>query len=181
MLTEDEKYHVVQRLANDDAPDACRAFAKLAGIECGRSECGGCMRKAVDAIERRMMPEGMEWPMFEDGGPVRIGDAVESKFGTAFEVECVEVYGDHVKLYAPSKGLFSVEYGELVKRPDPEDTQERIDADAEKGACSYFGWHGIPCCEKSGCPASGRVDCDVAKTLDLLRRQRELDARKEGA
>lgn len=31
-------------------------------------------RDAMDAMGRRLMPEGMEWPRFEDGEPVRIGD-----------------------------------------------------------------------------------------------------------
>ena len=28
----------------------------------------------ADALDRRLMPEGYEWPRFEDGEPVRIGD-----------------------------------------------------------------------------------------------------------
>ena len=30
----------------------------------------------TSALDRRLMPEGMEWPRFEDGEPVRIGDVV---------------------------------------------------------------------------------------------------------
>lgn len=66
------------------------------------------------------------------------------------------------------------------------DTQERIDEDAQKYASDYWRCNGVGCHE---CPSmidgekpSHRygVDwCSDAKTLDLLRRQRELDS-KEG-
>ena len=32
----------------------------------------------LDAVKARLMPEGMEWPRFEEGEPVRIGDEVQS-------------------------------------------------------------------------------------------------------
>lgn len=70
----------------------------------------------------------------------------------------------------------------------PPDTQESIDRDARKGYMTY--WECVECsCER--CPA--RIDgdkpwrwyhadsCEGAMVLDLLRRQRELDARMGGA
>lgn len=64
------------------------------------------------------------------------------------------------------------------------DTQERIDEDAQKDAFDYWRCNGVSCRE---CPSmiDGKkprhrygVDwCSDAKTLDLLRRQRELDGR----
>lgn len=166
-------------------PHYCAQAADLLGVEhpdcfeCGGDECDECAERVADAMAAHLMPEGVEWPRFADGEPVRIGDAVESEFGTAFEVECVEVYGDHAKLYAPFSGFFRVEHGERVKRPEPEDTQELIDADARKSACEYFGWEGVPCSEKGGCPARERfLHCGDAKTFDLLRRQRELCAKE---
>lgn len=53
------------------------------------------------------------------------------------------------------------------------DTQERIDEDALKSTCKYFGSSEKPCCE---CSYEGN-DCFVGMRLDLLRRQRELDGR----
>lgn len=164
----------------------CMAMAQAAGVEpgdCGScdEECRACAERAADALAGRMMPEGTEWPRFADGEPVRLGDVVEYPPGNVFEVECVEVYGDHAKLYAPFSGFFRVEHGERVKRPEPEDTQELIDADARKSACEYFGWEGVPCSEKGGCPARERfLHCGDAKTFDLLRRQRELCAKEAG-
>ena len=70
----------------------------------------------------------------------------------------------------------------------PPDTQERIDADARKDQFEYWQCRERECDE---CPAEiegmspkkryGCNDCCSAMTLDLLRRQRELDARKGGA
>nr|DAM85093.1 MAG TPA: hypothetical protein [Caudoviricetes sp.] len=62
----------------------------------------------------------------------------------------------------------------------PPDTQERIDADAAKVACNYFRNDGNYC---EGCPVYDHkgLRCNEAMILDLLRRQRELDARMGGA
>jgi hypothetical protein len=70
----------------------------------------------------------------------------------------------------------------------PPDTQARIDADARKYIGEYWGCSGILC---RNCPVKVggekpseryRTDCcSSAMRLDLLRRQRELDARKGGA
>lgn len=69
---------------------------------------------------------------------------------------------------------------------DPRDTQERIDEDAKKLIAEYWGCYGKACDE---CPStidgktpyqrygSGDINCHVAKTFDLLRRQREFDWR----
>lgn len=64
------------------------------------------------------------------------------------------------------------------------DTQERIDRDALNGDYEYWGCNGVECTQ---CPALvdgkkpkeryGILWCSEAKTLDLLRRQRELDGR----
>lgn len=117
-------------------------------------------------------------PCYEDGEPVR--DSSEWKAimmsldGSRFQL---------LKSY-PDGLCFT---GSPVKRPDP-DTQERIDEDAQKSNQSYWGCEGRSC---KVCPAiidgakpCERYDvfsCEKAKTLDLLRRQRELDARKGGA
>ena len=65
-------------------------------------------------------------------------------------------------------------------KPEPPDSQERIDADARKGACEYFGHSGKSCI---GCPADGGTTpapCTRIQMSDLLRRQRELDGAGDG-
>lgn len=69
----------------------------------------------------------------------------------------------------------------------PPDTQERIDEAARKSSYAYWGCMSIAC---DDCPSTidGKkpheyfdcINCLHAKTLDLLRRQRELDVRKGG-
>ena len=44
-------------------------------------------------LDRRLMPEGMEWPRFEDSEPVRIGDEVCGG-GRAFIVDHVVLFSD---------------------------------------------------------------------------------------
>lgn len=118
-------------------------------------------------------------PCYEDGEPVRASREwnaiMMSLDGSRFKL--LENYPD---------GLCFA--GSPVKRPDP-DTQERIDEDAVKGSNDYWGCHGYECLQ---CPSlldgenpcerySTRTDCRKAMTLDLLRRQRELDKRTGGA
>lgn len=43
----------------------------------------------VEALDRRLMPEGMEWPRFEDGEPVRIGDEFEDSDGERERVRSI--------------------------------------------------------------------------------------------
>lgn len=67
----------------------------------------------------------------------------------------------------------------------PPDTQERIDIDVRKSVDEYWCCVGVLC---GDCPVKidGKTPaqrynapgCETAKTIDLLRRQRELDARK---
>lgn len=70
--------------------------------------------------------------------------------------------------------------------PEPEpDTQERIDEDARKGMYEYWKCGDADC---DSCPATvdgrkpkdryGATYCSTAQKLDLLRRQRELDAKE---
>ena len=61
---------------------------------------------------------------------------------------------------------------------EPPDSQERIDADAKKSACDYYGRSTGWC---NGCPAENGGNCATIKCFDLLRRQRELDGAGEQA
>lgn len=61
-------------------PHYCGQAADLLGIghpdcfECGGDECDACAERVADAMAAHLMPEGIQWPLFEDGEPVRIGD-----------------------------------------------------------------------------------------------------------
>lgn len=79
------------------------------------------LERAV-AMKRRLMPEGCEWPRYESGEPVRIGDAIVDELGHAHEVSSVEVFDDAEALHwSPSEpeDFVWLVHGERVKRPAP--------------------------------------------------------------
>ena len=79
--------------------------------------------KVMDELDRRLMPDSCEWPVFEDGFPVRIGDAV--RFGDEeMRVEGVELRADGFELHgrcdvvsSPCAAGYAPD--ERVKRPAP--------------------------------------------------------------
>ena len=74
----------------------------------------------VEKVGKRLMPEGMEWPSFEGGEPVKLGDSMEDDDGDEAEVAYITFHEAHVEL-----GLFNgvetypvpIDHGERVKRP----------------------------------------------------------------
>lgn len=122
----------------------CTRIARAFGIDCGSvMSCDECnvltLERIADRIDaERQLPEGIEWPRFEDGEPVKFDDTVEHD-GDTMRVGAVwlhrEGWGLHVS--CPSvEGTFHGAYGERVKRPD---SWERLEADAKKRVCEYAG------------------------------------------
>ena len=86
---------------------------------------------AMVAMHRRLMPEGMGWPRFEDGEPVRPGDKLQDKDGDWFEAVSFvftcdwwstrgyqsEGFGDLND--NTRRSLEGMAYGTRVKRPAP--------------------------------------------------------------
>lgn len=186
----------LEKLREAVCAKSCPEKVAALGMRCEDfASCEDCKRardKAADglvrSIERRLMPEGMEWPRFSDGESVRIGDEVLGKHGEPMAVTrvCFVEGGCYFNESHRKDGRrrgrgWRYVAGERVKRPKPADTQERIDEDAMKSPCEYFGRKGRPCFDGDGCP-SLEMDgsCDAAKTRDILRRQRELDAKGAG-
>ena len=72
------------------AISSCSTMAKMFGIDCEDVTCRGCRIKMMTTIADRIdaeraLPDGMEWPRFEDGELVKVGDEVE------FEGEAAKV------------------------------------------------------------------------------------------
>lgn len=178
-------------LVMDATADRCGALADALGVghECGASEeaCEACASRMAEAIISRMMPEGIEWPRFEDGEPVCIGDEVRGKGGGAFGVTrvCFVDGGCYFNSSHNPDGTkrgrkWRYGAGERVERPEQPDTQDRIDADADKPPCEYFGRAGVDCHADGGCPGLRFIRCSDAKTCDLLIRQRKLCWKEAG-
>lgn len=116
-----------------------------------------------------------------DGKPITVGETVYYTSGDDYEPhEVIEISPHSLHLVSISVGMASsvaVDGAHLTHTPP--DTQDRIDADAAKVACNYFLHDGNYCDE---CPVydNNGLRCNEAMILDLLRRQRELDARKGG-
>lgn len=110
---------IERETAHDPSKDVSMSAYDLLP-ECDRKaislalDCGG-----VEEIKKRLMPEGMEWPMFEDGDPVRIGDEFMGKDGKTYTVQQVQFIGKCFSLYdfCDRKAQFNAFYGERVKRP----------------------------------------------------------------
>lgn len=92
-----------------------RTVVERIGVEWSESELHGLM----DALDRRLMPEGMEWPRYEDGGPVRIGGEFMGKDGKTYTAKQIQFIGTCFSLYdfCDRKPQFNGFYGERVKRP----------------------------------------------------------------
>lgn len=110
----------------DDLNGGCPTMAKMFGVVCEEETCLGCMVKMMTAIADRIdaeraLPEGMEWPRFEDGGLVRIGDELEFEGKTMLVCDAT-FYADGCALGCDREdmsGRLYGKYGERVKRPVP--------------------------------------------------------------
>ena len=80
------------------------------------------MRRENERLAEPQLPEGIEWPRFEDGGLVSIGDEVDGD-GDTLTVRSVEFYGDRYCIgvfNGTSVGVLNGCVNEHVKRPKPQ-------------------------------------------------------------
>ena len=117
---------IVDEYDAEKSTASCAFMAKLLGIECGDVTCRECMAKMMTTIADRIdaeraLPEGIEWPRFEDGELVKVGDEVEYK-GETMRVYLATLDADGWALWCSREGIdgrLSGSYGERVKRPTP--------------------------------------------------------------
>ena len=137
---------IVDESYRAEAYPSCVGFARtFFGIECGKkSTCTSCILSMFTAIADRIdaeraLPEGIEWPRFEDGELVKVGDEIEYG-GKALEVDAI-CFDREESSMALRRNLdisrMSGSYGERVKRP----TNKVLGADGapiEVGDTVYF-------------------------------------------
>lgn len=71
-----------------------------------------------EEISKRLMPAGCEWPRFEDGELVKLGDViVPSEGGEPREVYCINHFKDYWLFGLVGASYEMLKYGERVKRP----------------------------------------------------------------
>lgn len=106
---------------------SCIAIAEAFDIDCKHERtCRDCITKMMTAIADRIdaeraLHDGVEWPRFEDGEPVRFGDEVDWD-GDVMRVGAFWFHreGWSLNVYCPGiDGTFHGEYGERLKRPTP--------------------------------------------------------------
>lgn len=124
---------------------SCTAIAKAFDIDCKHERtCRDCMAGMLTAIADRIdaeraLPEGMEWPRFEDGGLVGIGDAI-GHGGEEMRAESIVFHPGEWAIWCSREGIdgrLSGSYGERVERPAP----KVLDADGvpiKVGNTVYF-------------------------------------------
>lgn len=104
----------------------CSAMAKMFGIVCEHERtCRDCITKMMTDIADRIdaeraLPEGVEWPRFEDGELVKVGDTVGND--EPFTAREIAFEPDRWLIKASSRsafGCFRGAFGERVKRPAP--------------------------------------------------------------
>lgn len=106
---------------------SCTEKAKMFGIDCNHEEsCIDCeidkMRVVADRIDaERELPEGVEWPRFEDGEPVNFGSKYVDDDGGIRTVTHIELTcGGIAMLRCCGLSELKLLRGERVKRPAPE-------------------------------------------------------------
>lgn len=110
----------------DSSKTHCSAIAEAFGIDCKREKtCRGCIARMLAAIADRIdaeraLPEGVEWPRFEDGELVEVGDTVGND--EPFTAREIAFEPDRWLIKASSRsafGCFHGGFGEPAKRPAP--------------------------------------------------------------
>lgn len=124
---------------------SCAAIAEAFGIDCKHERtCRDCITKMMTAIADRIdaeraLPADVEWPRFEDGGLVRIGDELEFEGKTMLVCDAT-FYADGWELWCDRGDMncsLYGSYGARVKRPAP----KVLDADGvpiKVGDTVYF-------------------------------------------
>ena len=142
-----------------------RDIAKAVGV----AENGQIWIDAIlEALGKRLMPEGMEWPRFETGEQVKFGDEVHVENERPypnFNIVVDRISFDKagfIELFDDSNSEVEYRSGERVKRAEPTDTWERIEEDASKNPFDY--------CKDVGHHFDTCENAERYKARDLVRR-----------
>lgn len=164
---------IVKESYGKETCPTCVALVTFFGIECGRMRsCGSCFLAMITAIADRIdaeraLPEGIEWPRFEDGELVKVGDTVGSD--EPFTAEEIAFESERWLIKASSRsvcGCFHGAFGEPVGRPTP----KVLGADGvpiEVGDTVYFALgrgnaYTVECIETNG----GDHSVDIVEVKD---------------
>lgn len=125
--------------------------------------------EASAAFSEPRLPEGVAWPIYEDGAPVSIGDRYVNISGDVRTVEWVTVAIGASALCSHGLDDDVYEPGEHVRRPAPADTWGQLRDDATLPPASYCDRHDVNL--DQGWEPS---DAAQAMALDLIDRAERL-------
>ena len=121
------------------------------------------------------LPEGVKWPCYEDGTPVKFGDVIKNGPGH-FRAKSFRLRESGWVIYdselsANAKQAKTGGYGDFVTRYIEPDSWDKWREDAinliRGRLCAYFGKDGKPC---DDCPARTYCDCDECAVEDMQKR-----------
>lgn len=93
------------------------------------------LRRRNSMLGDRLMPEGAEWPRYDSGEPVRIGDEYIDHEGLLRKAERIVFIGDGYYLVSRIGTYYLRRYGQRVKRPPV------LAADGEPLEVGQTVWH----------------------------------------
>lgn len=105
-----------------------------------------------------------------DGVEIEVGDTVwtlDGLEGVVTKVEDGAAYIAYESDYAQREEAANLTH----TRPD---SWERLEEDASKEPCFYFGFEDKLCSDGAGCPANKMGDCSKLKAADIVRRAKKL-------
>lgn len=109
-----------------------------------------------------------------DGVEIKVGDVVWDDDGVEMTVTgLVGELPGHVTAHGDNPpATYSISPKHLTHtRPD---SWERLEEDASKEPCFYFGFEDKPCDDGAGCPANKLGNCSKLKASDIIRRAKAL-------
>ena len=151
----------------------------------------GCVAKCIRGVMPTVKGHSFRWLDAEDstepevldadGVPIRKGDTVWRTDEINGKSRIVKDFCKDGSVVTDYEGTIPVCVNQKHLTHKQPDSLERIEADANKSLCDYWGCSGVSCLN---CPAKtdgkkpreryGTYRCNEAMTLDLLRRQREV-------
>lgn len=124
----------------------------------------------LEAVKARLMPEGMEWPRFDTGEPVRIGDFFEHSIsGHHFRIHNILFTEDCA--FIDSDGddyLDRFEFGERVKS-SPEKALDAYGMECNKGDTVWLAFRYRPRAGESAFSSDGKCGLAGVGKYDALK------------
>lgn len=135
------------------------------------------LKAEIERLKSEVPGDCMSLPLDADGVPIRIGDESEVD-GDAMTVLGYRFHNDMLLIIAKDKesGLVFTPDPSRVRhcKPEPPDSWEKLEEDALKGSCTYFGKLEELC---TACPHGKEISgrgCMKNMKLDLIERAKRL-------